>query len=99
MDPPPVLLPKSTISCLFVKKNCSFQGTADLLLYQGSIVNLALMFSVLFNYATHKIAFALAIITEQISRDLDGVFDNIIQGNGSPELKEAKYVLQMPRGP
>lgn len=32
-----------------------------------------LMFS-----ATHKIAFALAITIEQVSRDLDGVFDSII---------------------
>ncbi|XP_051063024.1 cytosolic phospholipase A2 gamma [Phodopus roborovskii] len=98
VDPPPVLSPKSTISCSFVKKSSSFQGTVGILVYQGPSDHLALLFSVPFNYALHRIEFALAIITEPVSRNLESVFDDIIQGNGSPELKAAKYELQIPQG-
>ncbi|XP_041510504.1 cytosolic phospholipase A2 gamma, partial [Microtus oregoni] len=98
VDPPPVLSPKSTISCSFVKKSSSFQGTVGMLIYQGPSVHLALLFSIPFNYALHRIKFALAIITEPVSRDLESVFDDIIQGNGSPEQKVAKYELQLPQG-
>ncbi|CAO2626966.1 Cytosolic phospholipase A2 gamma [Lemmus lemmus] len=98
VDPPPVLSPKSTVSCSFVKKSSSFQGTVGMLVYQGPSVHLALLFSIPFNYALHRIEFALAIITEPVSRDLESVFDDIIQGNGSPELKIAKYELQIPQG-
>lgn len=69
-----------------------------MLVYQGPRVHLALLFSIPFNYALHRIKFALAIITEPVSRDLESVFDDIIQGNGSPELKVAKYELQIPQG-
>lgn len=98
VDPPPVLSPESTVSCSFVKKSSSFQGTVGMLVYQGPSVHLALLFSIPFNYALHRIKFALAIITEPVSRDLESVFDDIIQGNGSPELKVAKYELQIPQG-
>ncbi|XP_051017849.1 cytosolic phospholipase A2 gamma [Acomys russatus] len=97
VDPPPVLSPESTIICSFERKSCSFQGTVGLLVYQGPSVHLALMFSVPFNYALHRIEFAIAIITEPVSRDLESVFDSI-QGNGSPEIKVAKHVLQIPQG-
>ncbi|XP_052570342.1 cytosolic phospholipase A2 gamma isoform X3 [Peromyscus californicus insignis] len=98
VDPPPLLSPESTINCSFVKKNSSFQGTVGILVYQGPSVHFALLFSVPFNYALHRIEFALAIITEPVSRDLERVFDDIIQGKGSPELKAAKYDLQIPHG-
>lgn len=94
-----MLSPKSTINCLFVKKNYSFQGTVGLLFYQGPIFNLALMFSVPFNYATHKTEFALAIIIEPISRDPERILDNIIQGIESPELKGQRVVFRCPTGP
>lgn len=97
VDPPPVLSPKSTTICSFERKSCSFQGTVGLLVYQSPSVHLALMFSVPFNYTLHRIEFAIAVITESISMDLERIFDNI-QGNGSPELKVAKYVLQLPQG-
>lgn len=98
VDPPPVLSPKSTISCFFVKKSSSFQGTVGILVYQGPSVHLAFLFSVPFNYALHRIEFALATITEPLSRNLERVFDDITQGNGSPELKAAKSELQTPQG-
>ncbi|KAM7340282.1 hypothetical protein ACRRTK_000897 [Alexandromys fortis] len=98
VNPPPVLSPKSTVSCSFVKKSSSFQGTVGMLIYQGPSVHLALLFSIPLNYALHRIKFALAIITEPVSRDLESVFDDIIQGNGSPEQKVAKYELQFPQG-
>ncbi|XP_059111169.1 LOW QUALITY PROTEIN: cytosolic phospholipase A2 gamma, partial [Peromyscus eremicus] len=98
VDPPPLLSPESTINCSFVKKNSSFQGTVGILVYQGPSVHFALLFSVPFNYALHRIEFALAIITEPVSRDLERVFDDIIQGKVSPELKAAKYDLQIPHG-
>ncbi|XP_028740749.1 cytosolic phospholipase A2 gamma isoform X2 [Peromyscus leucopus] len=98
VDPPPLLSPESTINCSFVKKSSSFQGTVGILVYQGPSVHLALLFSVPFNYALHRIEFALAIITEPVSRDLESVFDDIIQGKGSPELKAAKCDLQIPHG-
>ncbi|KAL1765376.1 cytosolic phospholipase A2 gamma isoform X2 [Sigmodon hispidus] len=98
VSPPPVLSPKSTISCSFVKKSSSFQGTVGILVYQGPSVHLALLFSVPFNYSLHRIEFALAIITEPVSRDLENIFDDIMQGNWSPELKGAKYDLQIPQG-
>ncbi|OBS75750.1 hypothetical protein A6R68_17797, partial [Neotoma lepida] len=98
VDPPPLLSPESTINCSFVKKSSSFQGTVGILLYQGPSVHLALLFSVPFNYALHRIEFALAIITEPVSRDLERLFNDIIQGKGSPGLKAAKYDLQIPQG-
>ncbi|XP_021079092.2 cytosolic phospholipase A2 gamma isoform X1 [Mesocricetus auratus] len=98
VDPPPELSPKSTISCSFVKKSSSFQGTVGILVYQGPSAHVALLFSVPFNYALHRTEFALAIITEPVSRNLESVFDDITQGNGSPELKAAKYDLQIPQG-
>lgn len=93
-----MLSPKSTISCSFVKKSSSFQGTVGILVYQGPSVHLAFLFSVPFNYALHRIEFALATITEPLSRNLERVFDDITQGNGSPELKAAKSELQTPQG-
>ncbi|KAL6091547.1 hypothetical protein STEG23_024170 [Scotinomys teguina] len=85
VDPPPLLSPESTINCSFVKKSSSFQGTVGILVYQGPSVHFALLFSVPFNYALHRIEFALAIITEPVSRDLQTVFDDIIQGKESSE--------------
>lgn len=48
--------------CSFTKSSSSFQGTAGLLAYQGPDEHLALLFSVPFSYALHRLQFALAVL-------------------------------------
>lgn len=97
-DPPSVLPPKSTVTCSFVKKSSSFEGIVGLMVYQGPDFHLAFQFSAPFSYALHKIEFALAVLTGPVCGDLQSVFDNIIKGKGSKELKVKRCVLQIPQG-
>jgi len=57
------------------------------------------MFSVPLKDATHTIAFFLFITTSPVSSILERVFDNIIQGNESPELKGKMVILRCSREP
>lgn len=96
--PPQVLAPKSTISCSFVKKQSTFQGSAGLLVYQASEFHLAFMFSVPFNYTKHPIWFALAVLTGPVPSNPKLIFDNIVHDKEFQELKVEKCVLQIPQG-
>ncbi|XP_013218975.2 cytosolic phospholipase A2 gamma isoform X1 [Ictidomys tridecemlineatus] len=96
--PPPVLPPKSTVHCSFTKTSSSFQGTAGLLAYQGPDEHLALLFSVPFSYALHRIQFALAVLRGPLAQDdLEQVFDGIMEKE-APDPKVVKCILQTPQG-
>nr|XP_044990155.1 cytosolic phospholipase A2 gamma [Jaculus jaculus]XP_044990156.1 cytosolic phospholipase A2 gamma [Jaculus jaculus]XP_044990157.1 cytosolic phospholipase A2 gamma [Jaculus jaculus] len=95
---PQTLAPDSTISCSFVKKHSSFQGSMGLLVYQGPDFHLALMFSIPFSYAHYQIEFALAILTWPVPSNLKLVFDSIFQDKELQGLKVKKCVLQLPQG-
>ncbi|XP_008829229.1 cytosolic phospholipase A2 gamma [Nannospalax galili] len=96
--PPSMLHPESTVTCSFVKKSSSFESTVGLMVYQGPDFHLAFLFSAPFSYALHRVEFALAVLTGPVSKHLQSVFDNIIQGKESQELKVEKCVLQVPQG-